>query len=168
MKIEWQWDVQDAGFEDGMARAADAALTVEGIAYPCGVFIRVTDDVGIREMNRAHRGIDSATDVLSFPEISYKKGQTLKDAPKKLRAAYDADAGCAMLGAIVISLERAISQAKEYGHTAKRETAYMVVHAMCHLMGYDHMTDEDKERMRLTEETALFAIGEGRDDGQDI
>ena len=162
MKIDWKWDVADAGFAAIIKKAAQAALEVEEISAPCGVFIRVTDDAGIREVNRAHRQIDSPTDVLSFPEIRYKKGQTLRDVPNKLKAAYDVDTGCAMLGDIVISLERVLKQAEEYGHTPQREMAYMVVHAVCHLMGYDHIVDEDKRLMRQREETALNRAGEGR------
>ncbi len=162
MKIDWQWDVMDPGLESIMEKAAQAALDAEGIAVPCGVFIRVTDDEGIQEVNREYRQLDKPTDVLSFPALAFKPGHTLKDEQRKLKTAYDVDWGCGLLGDMIVSLERVLAQAQEYGHSVQREMAYMVVHSMCHLMGYDHMVESDKEKMRAKEELALSAIGAGR------
>ena len=145
-----------------MQQAADAAEKAEGIAVNTCVHVLLTGDEQIHRINREYRGVDRATDVLSFPTISYKKNQTARDAEKKLLSEYDEELNACLLGDIIISLPHAKSQAAEYGHSEKREIAYLLVHGLFHLMGYDHMQDEDKQKMREMEEKALSDIGIGR------
>lgn len=167
MKVEWLIERVQGEYQSQMQLAADAALVAQGIMdKPCAVSICLTDDEGIRRINAQKRGIDKITDVLSFPTLHYPKGKTLKEVQHKLSSVYDDDVDAAMLGDIVISLPQVIRQAQRYGNSIEREASYMVVHALCHLMGYDHMTDEDKREMRIMEEKALNAIGmplEGED-----
>ena len=138
--------------------AARAALEAEGVtgAYAC---VTVVNGQEIRSLNSRTRGVDAETDVLSFPEIRYPGKKTAKDAPELIKKAYEPSCGLAFLGDIVLNVARAEAQAKEFGHSAAREPAYLTAHAMFHLLGYDHMTDEDKRRMRAMEKRAMKKIG---------
>lgn len=135
-------------------RAVRTALDCEGVAVPCEVDVLLTDDGGIREINRNMRGVDAATDVLSFPAFTYTPGEPPAD---------DADAdpmtGLTPLGDMVISVERVRAQALEYGHPEKRELAYLTVHSVLHLLGYDHLDEgEQKRQMRAREEAVMAEL----------
>ena len=119
-------------------------LSEEKCPFQCEISLLVTDDEGIREVNRDFRGIDKETDVLSFP--MFEKGEIKElgniEYPEPL-------------GDIVISIDRVKEQAKEYGHSFERELAYMVVHGFYHLMGEDHIEEADRVKMREKEEFVL-------------
>ncbi len=165
MKIEWEWRVpqQDTPQED-MQRVADCAERCEGLLVNFAVHLILTDDEDIHQLNREYRGVDRATDVLSFPTIDYPKGKTAHDVPALLRREYDPDEDACMLGDIVISLPHARAQAEEYGHSVRRELCYLLVHGLHHLFGYDHMTEGDKRKMRPQEEKALRMAGVTREE----
>ena len=137
-------------------KAVRTALRHEGISFRASVSVTVTDDAGIRELNRVHRNIDAPTDVLSFPLLDWTNGRG--EAPGDVDA--DPRTGAVELGDIVISRERVAAQAEEYGHTVEREFAYLVVHSALHLLGYDH-TDEGERKviMRAREEEILAGMG---------
>lgn len=145
-----------------LQKAANAAVQAENVKLSIAVHVLLTDDERIRAFNNAYRATDRSTDVLSFPSVRYGAGKTAADSEKKLRAEYDDELDACFLGDIVISIPHAKEQAREYGHSETRETAYLLVHGLFHLMGYDHMEDEDKRRMRAMEEKALDSIGIGR------
>ncbi len=130
------------------------ALTAQGITFPCEVDVCLTDDAGIREVNREMRQVDAPTDVLSFPTFELKPGQ--------LPSREDADPGTHLvpLGDMMISMERVEAQGKEYGHGKRRELAYLAVHSVLHLLGFDHV-DEGlmKVQMRRREEAILSQLG---------
>jgi probable rRNA maturation factor len=135
-------------------RAVNAALRCENADAPCEVSVLVTDDNGVRALNREFRGADAATDVLSFPLQELTAGEF-----RASDGALDWSTGLLPLGDIVLSAERVAAQAAEYGQTRERETAYLTVHSVLHLLGYDH-TDEgaEKRRMRAREEIILAAL----------
>ena len=165
LDIEWNPAVRDAlaaQTEALMTRAGEAAQRAEQVSVPLCAHVYLTDDEEIRLLNRDHRGIDRATDVLSFPEVSYAPGKTAGRAEKRLLREYDPQEGACFIGDIVISLPHARAQAAEYGHSAERELMYLLVHGLFHLFGYDHMTDDEKRSMRTMEEQALNSIGMGR------
>ena len=160
--LDFDWDVPALPEAEAMLeKTARACLKAEGIAAPAYAQVRVTGDAEIREINRDYRGVDRATDVLSFPSTDCRPDRTLGTCPQKLLRERDETGRC-FLGDIVISLPRAREQAGEYGHSLERELAYLTAHALFHLMGYDHMRDEDKGRMRAMEEKALNSAGIGR------
>ena len=135
------------------------ALEAEGVDFRCEVDVCITDDEGIREINREMRQVDKATDVLSFPVFDLTPGE-LPDEE-------DADpcTGLVPLGDMAISMEHVTAQAKEYGHSEKRELSYLVVHSVLHLLGYDHLDEgEMKRQMRGREETILAGLGVTRED----
>lgn len=160
MTLLWEIDTPvDPGLLTLMQTAADCALVVEGVKRPCAVAIRLCDDESIHAINKEFRQVDRATDVLSFPMVSYPAGVTAGRADRLLRQALDDELNACMLGDLVISVPHVLAQAEEYGHSPQREAAYLLVHGICHLMGYDHMEDDDKRRMRAMEEKILSAVG---------
>lgn len=160
--LDFSWD-GDAlpGAEQLLRAVAEECARAEGIALPVYAQVRVTDNAAIREINREYRGVDRETDVLSFPSTSACPENTLGHCEKKLLRERDETGRC-FLGDVVISLEKAREQAAEYGHSLQRELGYLTAHALFHLMGYDHMTEQDKERMRAMEEKALNRAGIAR------
>ena len=147
-----------------MQRCADAAQAAEGVSLPLGVFISIVDDEAIRAINREQRRKDASTDVLSFPSVNYPAGKTAHSCEALLRQEYDPEMGACLLGDIIISMDHVRAQAKEYGHSEQRESGYLLTHGLFHLMGYDHMTDEDKPVMRAMEERSLASIGLKREE----
>ena len=133
----------------------NAVLKAEGVTAKCEINVLVTDDAGIREINRTSRNIDSATDVLSFPMFELAPGEL----PADWTEYEDPDTGLVPLGDMCISLERAIAQAKEFGHTTRREVGYLTIHSMLHLLGYDHLDEgPQKRQMRAREEAIASEI----------
>ncbi len=136
-------------------KCIDATLKAERISVPCEINVLVTDDAGIQIINRESRGKDMPTDVLSFPMFQLIPGEPPMDWVEY----QDPDTGLVPLGDMCISLERAIAQAEEFGHSTRREVGYLTIHSMLHLLGYDHMDDgEMKRQMRLREETIAASI----------
>lgn len=129
-----------------------ATLQAEGVTLPCEINVLVTGDNGIQAINLASRNIDKATDVLSFPMFQLEPGNPPVDAD----AYADPETGLCPLGDMVISLERAISQSNEFGHSLRREVGYLTIHSMLHLLGYDHL-DEGPEKARMREREELIA-----------
>lgn len=154
--------------EDLLRLAADMAQEAEGLTLDCCIQLSITDDEGIREINLDQRGIDKATDVLSFPAVSYPTGMTASGAAELLRREWDPDLRAYYAGDVVVSMERARAQAEEYGHSHDRELCYLLVHGMFHLFGYDHMNEEDKAAMREKEELALAKAGLLREDSDSV
>lgn len=130
------------------------ALAAQGVDLPCEVDVFVTDDAGIQELNREMRQIDRATDVLSFPALELQEGELPEESDT------DIATGLVPLGDMAISMEHVKAQAKEYGHSNRRELAYLVTHSVLHLLGYDHMDEgEQKVRMRAREEAIMDELG---------
>lgn len=138
--------------------AVEATLDYEQYGNACEVSVTFTDNAGIHELNKKFRGIDRPTDVLSFPLFDYA-GES--DEPP-------VDELMGMLGDIVISLEQAEVQALEYGHSFEREVAFLTVHSMLHLLGYDHETGEEDEtdmRRRQTEIMEILGLSVPENEG---
>ncbi|HEY5575166.1 MAG TPA: rRNA maturation RNase YbeY [Clostridiaceae bacterium] len=131
-------------------------LKEEGVNIPWELSITLVDNEAIRSINNEFRHIDSVTDVLSFPMLNYPEGLIFSEfyAGKRFEAK-DLDDDQLVLGDIVISLERAREQSEDYNHSFLRETCYLTVHSILHLLGYDHMNAADKKRMRAKEEEIL-------------
>lgn len=131
------------------------ALQMEGITVPCEINVLVTNNEGIRVLNKSSRNIDKATDVLSFPMFELEPG----NPPKEWDEYTDVGSGLVPLGDMCISLERAKEQAADFGHSVRREVGYLTIHSVLHLLGYDHMDDGAmKAQMRSREEIIAAAI----------
>ena len=137
-------------------RCVREALRLEGVDLACEVSLLVTDDEVVREINREFRGIDEPTDVLSFPmQVFSPPGWDQQCIDMT-----DSGTGAAMLGDIMLSAHRVIKQASEHSQSREQETAYLTVHSVLHLLGYDHVVDaEGKRRMREREEAILKQLG---------
>lgn len=132
-----------------------STLEQEGVNVPCEINILVTNDKGIHAINKASRNVDRPTDVLSFPMFFLEAG----NPPEDWSAMLDPETELCPLGDMCISLERAQAQAKEYGHSVRREVGYLTIHSMLHLLGYDHMDEgPQKAQMRAREEAIAGSI----------
>lgn len=137
------------GLKIRIRHAIESTLAYEDYNNDCQLSVTFTDNEGIRTLNKEYRGIDKATDVLSFPLLDFAGG----DEPP-------VDEPMQSLGDIVLSLERADEQAKEYGHSFERETAFLTVHSMLHLLGYDHeLGEEEDAEMRRKQNEILDSMG---------
>ncbi|MBO5170838.1 MAG: rRNA maturation RNase YbeY [Oscillospiraceae bacterium] len=133
----------------------NAVLKQEGVPVKCEINVLVTDDKGIQTINRTARSIDKPTDVLSFPMFELAPGEL----PEDWTPFQDPDTGLVPLGDMCISLERAVAQAQEFGHTTRREVGYLTIHSMLHLLGYDHLDEgPQKRQMRAREEAIASEI----------
>lgn len=132
-----------------------STLEAERISVPCEINVLVTDDAGIQIINRESRQLDKPTDVLSFPMFQLEPGNPPDDWTEYQEPA----TGLVPLGDMCISLERAVAQAKEFGHSVRREVGYLTIHSMLHLLGYDHLDEGPmKKQMRSREEAIAASI----------
>ena len=132
-----------------------ATLQAENISVPCEINVLITNDAGIRAINLASRQLDRPTDVLSFPMFELEAGAP----PSQWEDYLDPETRLCPLGDMAISLERATAQAKEFGHTSRREIGYLTIHSMLHLLGYDHLDEgPQKAQMRAREEAIAASI----------
>ena len=135
-------------------RCVEASLVAEGVNVPCEINVLVTNDNGIQAINKASRGLDKPTDVLSFPMFQLEPGVS-PEGDEFL----DPETQMCPLGDMAISLERAVAQAKEFGHSVRREVGYLTIHSVLHLLGYDHLDEgPQKAQMREREESIAASV----------
>ncbi|MBS5305804.1 rRNA maturation RNase YbeY [Clostridium tertium] len=143
-------------FIERLSNVCDFSLKEEGVECQYQISLLFVDNEEIREINNETRNIDRATDVLSFPMLDFEDKKVFNEM--YLNYDFDEtfkDGDELILGDMVLSLERALEQSEEYGHSYEREVSYLVVHSILHLLGYDHMEEDDKKRMRKREEEIL-------------
>lgn len=136
-----------------------ASLDYEACPYEAEINILLTDDEGIHQINREHRGIDKPTDVLSFPMVDYRQPSDFGHVEEAAGVYFNPETGELMLGDIVISLDKVAEQAENYGHSQSRELAFLTAHSMLHLFGYDHM--EEDERLVMEDKQNQILSGKG-------
>ena len=149
--------------EEVFRKVAQAVLVVENCPYEVSVNLLLTNNENIRIYNNEHRQIDKETDVLSFPNLEFEKTGDFSIAEENEADYFDPDSGELVLGDIVISVDKAMEQAKEYGHSELREFAFLIAHSMFHLCGYDHMTDKEAAIMEQKQESVLTQLRFTRD-----
>ena len=156
-----QLSLQKFTISYNIKKCIQETLNAEGVDVRCEINVLVTDDAGIQVINRESRQLDKPTDVLSFPMFDLEAGNPPEDWTPYL----DPDTGLVPLGDMCISLERAVAQAQEFGHSVRREVGYLTIHSMLHLLGYDHLDEGPmKKQMRGREEAIASCIpGMGRD-----
>ena len=148
---------------DTAQQVCRAVLTEEKCPYDSSVYLLVTDEEEVHRMNLDYRGIDRTTDVLSFPALPFETESDFSAVEQNEMDYIDPDTGCLQLGDIVINASRVWEQAQEYGHSPRREFAFLVAHSMLHLCGYDHMTPQESARMEKKQEEILQSLGITRD-----
>ncbi len=156
-----QLSLQKFTISANIRKCIQETLDAEGVKVRCEINVLVTDDAGIQIINKESRNLDKATDVLSFPMFQLEAG----NPPSDWRDYMDPETGLVPLGDMCISLERAVAQAREFGHSTRREVGYLTIHSMLHLLGYDHLDEgAQKRQMRGREEAIAAAIpGMSRD-----
>lgn len=145
--------------EDTAKRVTDFALEHEGFPFEAEINLTLTDNDGIRAVNQAHRRIDAPTDVLSFPLLSYETAGDFSGLEDDYSDNFNPDTGEIMLGDIIISVDKVKEQAESYGHSMLREFAFLVLHSMLHLFGYDHMTEAEAAVMEEKQREILNELG---------
>lgn len=131
-------------------KAINGVIKHFGLTQEIEISVLFTDAEGIKQINNDYRNVDSVTDVLSFPQFEYETPGVLE---------IDFEQGSIPLGDIVLNLEKIYSQAEEFGHSREHEAGYLTIHSMLHLLGYDHMIDEDKKIMRDKEKIIVSELG---------
>ena len=150
-----QLSLQKFAISQNIKKCIHETLNAEGVDVRCEINVLVTDDAGIQIINRESRQLDKPTDVLSFPMFDLEAG----NPPADWSECCDPDTGLVPLGDMCISLERAVAQAQEFGHSTRREVGYLTIHSMLHLLGYDHLDEGPmKKQMRGREEAIAAGI----------
>lgn len=156
LTIEEETNVDfDFSYQELAKQVIDFTIEHEKFPYEAEVNLTLTDNEGIHEINKMYRDIDRPTDVLSFPMLSYETAGDFSGLEDAYDDNFNPDTGEIMLGDIVISVPKVHEQAKEYGHSDKREYAFLIVHSMLHLFGYDHMTPEEAAFMEQKQRDIL-------------
>lgn len=137
----------------------NAALDYEQCPYECEINVILTDNNGIHQINKECRDIDRPTDVLSFPMVEYEQPGDFGSIEEQQPECFHPESGELMLGDIIISLDKVEEQAESYGHSNRREYAFLIAHSMLHLMGYDHMEPEEEKIMFAKQEEILKQLG---------
>lgn len=144
--------------EDTANLVIEAALEYEGCPYEAEINLLLTTDEDIRDMNQMFRQIDKATDVLSFPMLEYETPGDFSEMEAHSQDCFNPESGELMLGDIVISKDKVLEQAEAYGHSPRREYAFLIAHSMLHLFGYDHMEEEERLLMEQKQRDILENI----------
>ena len=149
-------------YEEIIREIVEASLGYEECPYEAEVNVILTDNPSIREINREHRQIDAPTDVLSFPLVDYGRPADFSHVEEQAEDYFNPETGELMLGDIVISVDKVEEQAEKYGHSQRRELAFLVAHSMLHLCGYDHMEEEERLDMEARQRAILDTRGYSR------
>ena len=149
--------------EETVEQVATAVLDMEGCPYEIQLNVLLTDNDGIHTYNKEYRNIDRETDVLSFPNLDFEAPGDFEISEDREADYFDPDTGELILGDIIISVDKVKEQAESYGHSRKREFAFLVAHSMLHLCGYDHETPEEASVMEQKQKEALEALHITRD-----
>ncbi len=157
-EIQFDFDVQQI-----LNSVMEEVLEAEACPYEAQVNLLLTDNAGIWEYNKEYRKMDCPTDVLSFPMIDFITAADFSAVEEAQAAYFEPDSGELMLGDIIISVDKVKEQAEKYGHSEKREFAFLTAHSLLHLCGYDHMTDEEAKVMEEKQEAVLLKLGITRD-----
>ena len=162
--VENETDVTyDFDVEQIVEMVALEVLDSEECPYEAQINVLLTDNEGIREFNKEYRDIDRETDVLSFPNLDFEQPGDFEIDEDMEADYFDPDSGELILGDIIISVDKVEEQAESYGHSKKREFAFLVAHSMLHLCGYDHMEAEEAVVMEVKQESVLTKLGITRD-----
>ena len=162
LNIEYETKIKLAlEYEDIITKVVNTALDTEDCPYDIELNVILTDNKEIKEINNNYREIDNATDVLSFPMVDYTVPSDFSHLEDD-DTYFNPETGELLLGDIIISVEKVMEQASEYGHTLERELAFLTAHSMMHLFGYDHMTEEERILMEERQELVLKTLGINR------
>lgn len=149
----------DFDYEEVIKNVVEKAIEIEGCPYETEINVLLTGNEEIHEVNRNFRDIDRPTDVLSFPMVDYNLPADFSLVDESPECYLNPETDELLLGDIMISVDKVYEQAEEYGHSRKREFAFLIAHSMLHLLGYDHIEDEERMVMEAKQEAILKALG---------
>lgn len=159
LNLEYETGIElNLDYKEIITQVVEKSLDLENCPYETEVNVILTDNNEIQEINKEHRNLDVPTDVLSFPMIEYETPADFSQLEDEADYYFHPETGELLLGDIIISVEKVIEQAREYGHSQKRELAFLTAHSMLHLMGYDHMEDEERIVMEEKQQKVLEAL----------
>lgn len=162
--IDKECDIKFLFDADAIAKAVvEMSLDYVKCPYDIEVSLLITDNEGIREYNRDYRNIDKETDVLSFPNVDFEVPADFSNVEAQFEDYFNPDSGNLILGDIIVSAQKVLEQAASYGHSEKREFAFLIAHSMLHLCGYDHMDDAERMEMEKHQEAILEILKIRRD-----
>lgn len=163
LNLEYETEIElDFDYKSIIEKVVDKALDQEGCPYEVELNVILTDNQEIRLINKDYRDIDAPTDVLSFPMIDYTTPSDFSGLEEDEDNYFNPESGELMLGDIIVSVEKVIEQAKEYGHSNERELAFLIAHSMMHLFGYDHMEDDERIIMEEKQRNVLEELNINR------
>lgn len=152
--VTFEFDVEEV-----VKQVVDEVLDSEDCPYEAQVNVLLTDNEGIHYFNKEYRDIDRETDVLSFPNLNFEQAGDFEIDEDEEADYFDPESGELILGDIIISVDKVSEQAESYGHSKKREFAFLVAHSMLHLSGYDHMEPQEAQVMEQKQEAVLQKLG---------
>lgn len=165
INIEYEAEKKlDISWEEIIRQVVEGTLDYEGCPYEAEVNVVLTDNEGIKEINQEYRNVDGPTDVLSFPMLEYDSPSDFEGVEEQFADCFNPETGELMLGDIMISVDKVEEQAESYGHSVRREFAFLVAHSMLHLCGYDHMQEQEAAVMEQKQEKILEGLGITRDE----
>lgn len=163
LEIEYEAEKKlDLPVEEIITAVVEEALRYEECPYDIELNVLLTDNAAIHEINREQRSIDAPTDVLSFPMLEYAAPADFSRVEDSVEDCFNPETGELLLGDIVISVDKVLEQAESYGHSVKRELAFLTAHSMLHLFGYDHMEEEERMVMEQKQREILENLSIGR------
>ncbi|MDF2610492.1 MAG: rRNA maturation RNase YbeY [Lachnospiraceae bacterium] len=156
LNIEYETEINlNLNYKEIITKVVDMSLDLEQCPYEVELNVILTDNQEIQEINRQYRKIDAPTDVLSFPLVDYKEPSDFSGLEEAADDYFNPETGELLLGDIILSVEKVMEQAKEYGHSKERELAFLTAHSMMHLFGYDHMEEEERLLMETRQNKVL-------------
>ncbi|SHJ98253.1 probable rRNA maturation factor [Anaerocolumna jejuensis DSM 15929] len=164
LNFEYETDIKlDLDYEALIEKVVEEALDAEGCPYEIELNIILTDNKEIQAINKEYREVDAPTDVLSFPLVDYSSPSDFSHLEEAADDYFNPETGELLLGDIILSVEKVMGQAVEYGHSEERELGFLVAHSMLHLFGYDHMEEDERAVMEEKQKIILDSLGITRD-----
>lgn len=160
LNIEYETAIKlEIEYETIISKVVDMAMDTEDCPYEAEINVILTDNEEIKNINKSYREVDAPTDVLSFPMVDYETPADFSHLEDNTDDYFNPETGELLLGDIIVSVEKVVTQAQEYGHSKERELGFLIAHSMLHLFGYDHMEEEERRVMEEKQRMILDKLG---------
>ncbi len=160
LNIEYETEIKlEIEYETIISKVVEMAMDTEDCPYEAEINVILTDNEEIKNINKSYREVDAPTDVLSFPMVDYETPADFSHLEDSSEDYFNPETGELLLGDIIVSVEKVTAQAQEYGHSKERELGFLIAHSMLHLIGYDHMKEEERRIMEEKQRMILDKLG---------
>lgn len=160
LHFEYETDIKlELDYETIISRVVEKSLDFEDCPYEVELNVILTDNQEIQKINKEFRDVDAPTDVLSFPLVDYQVPSDFSGLEEEADSYFNPETGELLLGDIIVSVEKVMGQAEEYGHSRERELGFLIAHSMLHLFGYDHMEEQERAVMEERQRLILDSLG---------